>query len=102
MKKILLALFCVVTFVNTSYAITSSQKDASYLAIVKAVADYKINDEEEVRHLNELRQDQRFNKKLNEMIDELQNSRSKNSKNQKVLDVLLQAGKDIDRILGVN
>ncbi len=94
-----LALFGFVNMANAQY---SGQRDASYLAIVKAVSDYKIYDEEEERNLQKLREDQRFNEKLNKMIGELQNTRSKNSKNKKVLKVLLDAGKEIDDILNVN
>lgn len=73
----------------------AADDDAMYLAVVKAVSAYKINDEENIRGVERLRQDRRFNENLQKMLDKLSNSRSKDSKNRKVLKILEQAGKDI-------
>lgn len=77
----------------------SSSKNAQYLATIKAVANYKINDEEEYRNVEKLRQDARFNEKLQSMLNKLQNSRNKNSDNKKILKILEDAGKEIYDIL---
>ena len=59
------------------------------------MADFKINDAEELDSVNRLRQDPNFNKKLYEMVQKLSNSRNKDAKNQRILKILKQAGKDI-------
>ena len=81
--------------INGSQAQFSADKDAMYLATIKAVADYKINDEETINGMNRLRQDEKFNRKLYEMIQKLDNSRNKNGKIAKIYKILLRAGKDI-------
>lgn len=89
---ILVILFCNI---NVSSAQFAADKDAAYLATIKAVADYKINDEESIAGVNRLRQDPNFNKKLYEMLQKLDNSRTKNGKNNRIYKILLRAGKDI-------
>lgn len=81
--------------INVSSAQYAADKDAAYLATIKAVADFKINDAEELDSVNRLRQDPNFNKKLYEMVQKLSNSRNKDAKNQRILKILKQAGKDI-------
>ncbi|MFI3241014.1 MAG: hypothetical protein R3Y43_00430 [Alphaproteobacteria bacterium] len=93
--------FCFALPFNAN-AQSSSQKDASYLAILKAVVNNKIADEDYVKDLDKLRENQRFNEKLSKALSELDNSKNKNYKNKKVVEILLQAGKDIDSALGVN
>ena len=77
---------------------TAASKDAQYLAIVKAVADFKINDEEHLRNMEKLRQNKRFYDKLKKMLSKLSNNRTKDSTNKKVLDILENAGKELDQI----
>lgn len=86
-------------FANPCSAQMAATKDAQYLAIVKAVSNYKIDDEEQVKNVEKLRENKRFNDKLTKMMEKLSNGRSKNSKNQQVYDILLNAGKQIDKIL---
>lgn len=100
MKKFLLLIFLFVTFFSfRASAQYASQMDAAYLATLKAVMDYKIDDEENLKEMEELREDQRFNRKLQNMIDKLNNTRTKTGKDRRVYDVLLKAGKDIYNIL---
>ncbi len=73
----------------------SAQKDAQYIATLKAVVNYKINDEENLSNIEKLRENARFNQKLQRMLDKLQNTRTKNSTNQKVYDIMIKAGKEI-------
>ncbi len=73
----------------------TSQNDAAYLATIKAVADYKIDDEEDVKNVEKLRQDERFNRKLAKMLAKLSNSRNKDAKNRRVYNILKRAGKEI-------
>ena len=77
----------------------SATKDAQYLAVIKAVANYKIDDEENLRHVEELRQNENFNRKLQQMLDKLSNSRTKDTTNRRVLQILKRAGKDLYEIL---
>ena len=55
-----------VSDVNAQY---SASKDAQYLAVVKAVANYKINDEENLRQVEKLRENEAFNRKLQKMLE---------------------------------
>lgn len=73
----------------------AAQNDAKYLATLKAVTNYKIDDEESLSAVESLRENQRFNRQLSRMLDKLQNTRTKNSTNKKVYNILLKAGKDI-------
>lgn len=84
---------------SSAYAQYSSTKNAQYLATIKAVANYKINDEEEYKNVEKLRQDVRFNEKLQGMLNKLQNTKTKNSDNKRVLQILENAGKEIYDIL---
>ena len=87
------------SLVGNSMGGYSAQKDAMYLATIKAVADFKINDEENLSDVNKLRQNPRFVNQLQGMLNKLSNSRTKDSKNRQVQKILLQAGKDIYNIL---
>ena len=82
--------------VNAQY---SASKEAQYLAVVKAVANVKINDEENLRQVEKLRENTWFNEKLQKMLNKLDNSRNKDSKNRKVLQILERAGKEIYDLL---
>lgn len=73
----------------------AAQKDAAYIATLKAVTDYKINDEENLDKMDELREDKRFNEKLQRMLDKLDNRRTKTGKNRRVYEILKRAGKEI-------
>lgn len=90
-----LILFLVGVIVKPAQAQYASQMDAAYLATLKAVADYKINDEENLDDVEELRQDEKFNKKLRKMLNKLDNRKSKNSENKRVYEILKKAGRDI-------
>lgn len=98
--KILPIILAVATLaagdVNAQY---SASKEAQYLAIVKAVADYKIDDEEHLRKMEKLRENEKFNRDLYSMIQKLDNSRRKDSTNRKVLQILENAGKQLQDLL---
>ena len=68
----MLALFLFTGVANAQFA---ASKDAQYLAVVKAVANYKIDDEENLRQVEELRDNEKFNNKLQKMLDKLSNKR---------------------------
>lgn len=92
LRLVLLAFLIQIPCANAQYA---SQKDASYVATLKAVLDFKMGDEENLKNLNALREDQRFNQKLANMLTKLSNNRSKDGKNSKIYKILIKAGKDI-------
>ena len=98
--KILPIILAVATLaagdVNAQY---SASKEAQYLAIVKAVADFKIDDEEHLRKMEKLRENEKFNRDLYSMIQKLDNSRRKDSTNRKVLQILENAGKQLQDLL---
>lgn len=90
---VLLVLFGMVA--KSAEAQYTSQNDAAYLATIKAVSDYKIDDEEDAKNVEKLRQDERFNRKLSKMLAKLSNNRNKDAKNRRVYNILKRAGKEI-------
>ncbi|MFI3241015.1 MAG: hypothetical protein R3Y43_00435 [Alphaproteobacteria bacterium] len=101
MKFFLSILFFVLTISQQANAQLSSQKDASYLVIMKVVSDYKIDDDEHIKNVESLRGSQRFNDKMLKLRKKLDNSNDKDTANEQVLNVLLSAGQEIDEILNV-
>lgn len=99
MKKIVLALILLISGYSVAEAQMAATRDAQYIAVLKAVVNYKIDDEENIRNIERLREDRRFNEKLQKMLDKLSNERSKNTTNRRVLQVLEQAGKEIYNLL---
>lgn len=89
----------VVVGAQDAYAQFSAQKDAQYLATLKAVVNYKINDEENLKDIESLRQNQAFNQKLQTMLNKLQNTRTKNTTNRRVQQILEKAGQNLYRLL---
>lgn len=82
-------------FTSSAQAQYSAQKEAMYIATLKTVVDYKINDEENLKDIQSLRENERFKRDLMSMMAKLSNNRTKNSVNNKVYRILLQAGKDV-------
>ena len=93
--RVLLLVAVLFSFVLPASAQFSAQNEAKYLATLKAVVNYKINDEESLKGVESLRENQRFNQQLQRMLNKLQNSRTKNSTNKRVYDILIKAGKQI-------
>lgn len=90
-----LVFLIILSMLTEAYAQYSAQNDAVYMATLKAVADYKIGDEENLKDVENLRANQRFLLDLRKMLDKLSNRRSKNSTNTRVYNILLKAGKEI-------
>ncbi len=99
MRIIFLSIAAALLLPVSAAAQMSASKDAQYLATIKAVSAYKINDEETLRDIERLRENKRFNNDLQKMLNKLQNTRTKNSDNKKVLQILENAGKQIYDIL---
>ena len=95
MRIIYFIIGCIVFFSGVAKAQYSAQNEAKYMATLKAVVDYKINDEENYHDIESLRQNKRFNKELSEMLSKLSNRRTKNTTNSKIYKILLKAGKDV-------
>lgn len=83
------------SLVSKTQAQLTSQKEAQYMATLKAVVNYKIDDEENISKIEDLRNDKRFNQKLQKMMEKLQNTRTKNSTNKRIYNILLKAGQEI-------
>ena len=77
------------------HAQSLSEMDAVYLATLKAVVDYKIDDEQTLQQVEKLRDDEKFNQKLRKMLGELDNGKRKNAKNKRVFEILKTTGKKI-------
>lgn len=99
--RILFAALIIIglSFSNNARAQMSATRDAQYIAVLAAVMNYKIDDEENLRDIETLREDERFNQKVQTMLNKLTNRRSKNTTNRKVLQILERAGKDIYNLL---
>ena len=98
-KLYFLAFLMSLIFTSNSYAQYSSQNDAKYIATLKAVVNYKIDDKEHMNDIEALRQNKQFNQKLQRMLNKLSNERTKDAKNRQVLKILEKAGEDIYKIL---
>ena len=100
MKKFLFFVaFAAVFAVGGAAAQYSSQNEAKYIATLKAVVNYKIDDQENILDIEALRQNRQFNQKLQRMLNKLSNERTKDSKNRQVLRILEKAGEDIYKLL---
>ena len=100
MKKFLFFVaFAAVFAAGGAAAQYSSQNEAKYIATLKAVVNYKIDGQENIRDIEALRQNRQFNQKLQRMLNKLSNERTKDSKNRQVLRILEKAGEDIYKLL---
>ena len=95
MRLMLVTVFLVCINALPAMAQFAAQKDAAYLATLKAVTDYKLNDEEIVQDMEKLRQNEKFNQDLYKMLAKLTNSRTKTGKNRRIYQILQRAGKEI-------
>ena len=95
MKVFYIVFFAFLLNMSDANAQFAAQKDASYMATLKAVLDFKMGDEENIKDLNSLRENKNFNKKLARMMTKLSNNKSKDSTNTKIYKILIKAGKDI-------
>ena len=77
----------------------SSEKDAVYLATLKAVLDYKMNDIENIKQLDKLRKDEKFNQELQKMLEDLDNEKRSSRKDKRVYELLIRAGKNVYNVL---
>ena len=94
--KVIFWAFCLAVILSMpASAQFAAQNEAKYIATLKAVVNYKIDDEENLSAIESLRENRSFNQKLQRMLNKLQNTRTKNSTNRKVYNILLKAGKDI-------
>ena len=99
MKTLPLIMIVAALSTHDAAAQYAATQDAQYLAVIKAVADYKIDDEKEFDNIEKLRQDERFRRKLYKMMQKLNNNKSRDATNQRVFQVLRRAGKEIYDIL---
>ena len=74
---------------------SADEKDAVYMATLKAVVDYKMSDAENLKQLEKLREDKNFNDKLQKMIDKLNNKKFKSGSDRRVYELLTTTGKKI-------
>lgn len=96
MKPLFCAFMCLLCLVSLpAKAQYAAQDDAKYMATLKAVVNYKIDDEENLQAVEALRQNRTFNERLQRMLNKLSNKRTKNATNRKVLQILERAGRDI-------
>lgn len=92
---VLLALLCA----YPAQAQYSASKKAQYVATLKAVTNYKIEDEEIIRDIEKLRENRSFTEDLQRKLDKLSNRRTKDGTNRKILKILENAGEQIYKLL---
>lgn len=95
MKYILFVIAFLGCFQVEARDFPSKMEDAAYLATLKAVLDYKMNDEETLEDIEKLRQNKRFIGALEKKLQKLDNSKSKNSTNKRIYQMLINDGKKI-------
>ena len=95
MKFFLISAIVFLALQTYALAQYSAQKDAMYIATLKAVTDYKINDEENIKDIEALRENQRFLQDLRKMMKKLSNQRGKDALNTRIYKILKNAGKEI-------
>ena len=98
MRKFL-AVLVAVCFAMPAHAQYSASKDAQYIATLKAVVNYKIDDEEILDDVQNLRENRSFMVRLQRKLEKLDNRRTKNSTNRKIMKILEKAGEDISKAL---
>ena len=82
-----------------SQAQFSASKDAQHVATLKAVVNYKIDDENIEKDIEKLRENRMFMERLQRMLNKLDNRRSQDSTNRKVMKILEDAGEELYKLL---
>ncbi len=73
----------------------ASLSDAKYMAVLKIVVNYKMGDENIADDLDKLRESDRFKKELEKIHKKLNNSKTSDATNRRIMRILEQAGKDV-------
>ena len=73
----------------------ASLTNAKYMAVLKVVVNYKMGDENISGDLDKLRESERFKKELEKLVEKLDNSKTSDATNRRVMRILEQAGKDV-------
>lgn len=73
----------------------ASLNNAKYMAVLKIVVNYKMGDEGIAGDLDKLRESERFKKELEKIVEKLDNSKTSNATNRRIMRILEQAGKDV-------
>lgn len=95
LKYILLAVLLLGSFPATAQDFPLRMQNAAYLATLKAVLDYKMNDEEVSEDLQRLRENAEFTEALRKKMESLTNTRRKNSTNKRIYQMLINDGEKI-------
>jgi len=95
LKYFLFTAFLFCGFQAAAQDFPRRMQDAAYIATLKAVLDYKLEDEQILEDLAQLRTNEKFNAAVEKKIQKLTNKRQKNSKNKRVYQILVNAGKNI-------
>ena len=74
-------------------------RDARNIMIVAKVADYKLGDENLATEFEKLRHNKEYDKKISEIMKNLDNGKYPNSKNRQVINVLREAGNKLYNLL---
>ena len=99
MRKIIFIILFSLIIPSFAQAQSTAQRRVSNIIIVKVISEHKMDDEELARDIEALRDNDRFNRRLQRMLDQVQNTRTKNARNRELMRILERAGQDIDRLL---
>ena len=99
MHKIFIIIGLITMFCLPAQAQYSASSKAQHLAVLKAVVNYKINDEERINDIEKLRENRVFVEKVQKMLDKLKNTRTKDATNRRVLQILENAGNELTKLL---
>lgn len=78
---------------------SGNQKDARNIMILREVINYKMGDEELAPDFKKLENNREYNKKLQTILDEINNKKNRNRKNKQVMQILNEAGNKIYNLL---
>ena len=82
-----------------AFAQSSAQQEAVNMAILYAVLNKKMKDEDIAKDLDSLRNNKKFIARLEKRLEKLSNSKNADAKNRKIRKILQDAGKEIDKSL---
>lgn len=78
---------------------SGTQKKARNILVLFNVTQFKLNDEELKKDFDELENNQKFETKMQSVMDKLNNKKLTNSKNKKVKEILDEAGNKLYNLL---
>ena len=84
---------------NVRLAGYGDQREARNIMVVHAVANYKLGDEKLAKQFEKVEDNAEFERKMQQIMENLNNNRLRNSKNREVIRILNDAGNKLYNLL---